>query len=902
MLEPCMTRIPALLERLDQDTTLITANTRLATVLRQAYDRQAAQQGHRVWLSPDILPWSAWLQRNRQHEELHGSTDATPMLLNEAQDQLLWERIIHDSPAGDLLLQVPATARRAREAAERILAWRLADTALEQAPQNGDSEAFRAWWKQLRLRCRQEDWLLPSRLPDALAIDPDMPREARQIILAGFDELTPQQTALLARLQKAGCAVEWVRFESLPAQAVRCTCLDARDEALQAARWARARLDARPDARIAIVVPDLQAARNSLVWALDHVLTPAVVEADHWEQGRPYNLSLGRPLTEYPLVQCAFDVLGLLRWEVSLESISRLLRSPFIAGWEVEGPARALLDARLRELGELQVTLPTLQYWAGREDKPSHCPLLAAQLGRLRTMQPKKYSSLSAGHWVELFNSWLDAFGWARGRSLSSDEYQTVDAWLPLVSSLGGVEHLLGDMSVDAALRQLQRLATSRIFQPQRPELPVQVLGILETSGLQFDHVWVMGLHDGVWPVAPRPNPFIPLTLQRSLDMPHASAERELAVARRITERLCGCATEVVMSVPQREGDRELRVSPLIEQLPLVERDALVLWEEPLWRERIFAGADRELLSEDTAPPVSDEHARGGSAVFKYQAACPFRAFAELRLGARPLEQAEIGLDSRTRGSLLHRILEAVWKALQDHATLMTMPASELQALVAQAVDGELERAETFHPQTLTRRFRAVETERLQDLTLTWLELERQRVPFVSVEPEKECRVSLGGIEVKLKIDRIDTLADGRKLLIDYKTGRVEPRQWFGDRPEEPQLPLYSAAVEGPVAGLLFAQLQAGKLRFNGVLEEAGLVPQVREYTKLGYTREQESWDSVLAEWRVTLERLGGEFRAGRAEVAPKDFPRTCQYCSLTPLCRIQEQALPGAEVEDEDD
>ena len=35
--------------------------------------------------------------------------------------------------------------------------------------------------------------------------------------------------------------------------------------------------------------------------------------------------------------------------------------------------------------------------------------------------------------------------------------------------------------------------------------------------------------------------------------------------------------------------------------------------------------------------------------------------------------------------------------------------------------------------------------------------------------------------------DRIDRLADGGIFRVDYKTGPCEPRDWFGERPDEPQ-------------------------------------------------------------------------------------------------------------------
>lgn len=900
MPEPRRGTTEALLEALEQGATVVAANARLAAALQQAYDQRARGQGRPAWATPELQAWSRWLGRCWEAHSLRPGPQPVPLLLSPHQELLLWERVIQAGGTDGGLLQVPAAARRACEAAERLLAWRLSDARLAAAAQNEDSTAFRAWWKTVRDTCAREHWLLAAQLPDLLFLDPVPAEVPDRLLIAGFDELSPQQAQLLERLQAAGCDVEWWALEPLPATAWRVACADARDEALQAARWARARLETDPAVRIAIVVPDLAAQRAGLEQALDSVLVAPALQPGDWQQARPYNVSLGLPLTDTPLVQCACDGLALLRREIPLEAVSRLLRSPFLAGWEEEGAARALLDARLRDAGELQLSLPNLHYLAGREGR-AHCPRLAATLGRLREAALRRQGRQRPGAWVEGFSAWLHELGWAQGRALSSAEFQAREAWREVLASLGGLEPLLGgSLALEAALRQLQRLAQARIFQPQSPEVPLQVLGVLETSGLQFDHLWLMGLHDGAWPPAPRPNPFLPLPLQRELDMPHASAERELAVAQRVTARLLGSAREVIVSVPRQEGDRPLRASPLLEAVPLAECASLHLWEAPLWPERLFAARAHDVLAPDPAPPVGDGQARGGSAVFQYQAACPFRAFAELRLGARPLEQAEIGLDARTRGSLLHRILERVWQQLGNHDGLLARSSTELQALVGEAVAQALEHIALQHPFTLTERFREVEAERLQRLVLDWLALEARRAPFVGVETEQEYLANLGGIEVRVKVDRIDTLPDGRKLLIDYKTGKVAPGQWFGARPEEPQLPLYSAAVPGPIAGLLFAQLQTGDLRFNGVLEETGLVPEVRSFAQLKYCNDLQDWPQVLAHWRATLEGLGAAFRAGVAEVDPKDVRKTCQYCALTPLCRIAERTPAGADEDEE--
>ena len=185
---------------------------------------------------------------------------------------------------------------------------------------------------------------------------------------------------------------------------------------------------------------------------------------------------------------------------------------------------------------------------------------------------------------------------------------------------------------------------------------------------------------------------------------------------------------------------------------------------------------------------------------------------------------------------------------------------------------------------------------------LEWLELEKQRVPFRVVEKEQKHEATAGGVRVQLKIDRIDELADGRQVVIDYKTGEVKPAQWFGERPDEPQLPLYSMAVGGDIAGVLFAQVKAGGMAFNGVAEDDGLAPGVKSYESLKQTREANSWSDVLRDWRATMERLGETFRNGEASVDPKQYPVTCTYCELKPLCRINElTVLDGESSETED-
>ena len=162
----------------------------------------------------------------------------------------------------------------------------------------------------------------------------------------------------------------------------------------------------------------------------------------------------------------------------------------------------------------------------------------------------------------------------------------------------------------------------------------------------------------------------------------------------------------------------------------------------------------------------------------------------------------------------------------------------------------------------------------------------------------------MNGINVHLWIDRVDELAAGGKVVIDYKTGSVSPSQWFGDRPEEPQLPLYSIAEgadESAVRAVLYGQLKAADMKFSGVVEQAGLLPNLPPSRNPQLKQITEQWPQVLDEWLLTINQLASDFRKGRAEVDPKK-PDTCEtsYCELSGLCRIDELQAASESLADE--
>ena len=225
----------------------------------------------------------------------------------------------------------------------------------------------------------------------------------------------------------------------------------------------------------------------------------------------PFDISLGAPLADFPLVADALLVLALAGPQVAFEQASRLVRSPFIGGAETEIDVRARLDARLRERSSPAITLEQLLRLAAASQGARAALLLDRLAALAQARKEKLFGAKPASEWAKAFSEALRAAGFPGERALDSAEHQGLERWHALLAEFAGLDRVAPKMGYAEACRRLGRMAADAIFQPESPEVPVQILGVLESAGLEFDHLWVMGLTDDAWPLPARPNPFLPV-------------------------------------------------------------------------------------------------------------------------------------------------------------------------------------------------------------------------------------------------------------------------------------------------------------------------------------------------------------------------------------------------------
>ena len=909
---------------------LLTGNTRAARVLRLAHADEQRRNGLEAWAAPKIYDWAGWMAS--LWNQLLLTQDDVPLLLTPLQELALWKRVVEQHEDARLVVSLDGMAELAQSAYERLSLYDAHGSRKRLWDHLGstDAEAFRLWAGSFDALCSRQRWLsrsaLDKRMSEAISAGSvDLPHEA---LLIGFDRVLPAQQLVLDALKAAGAEVSL--FEGTEHQAgsngvapqapLIVAAKDQRDEIATCASWARRTLLIRPGSRIAVIVQDVAAVRGRMERIFRSILLPASLSIMAPAAAPLFEFSLGRPLASVPLVRAALLLLQWLTRPLPQEEVSWLLLSGFFAGRPGELLALATLDALTRKT-ETSPPEITLDWWlrhcrsdsseaaaglrkrlaaAYREAAANEVTKTRSAAGSATRGSKKTYSE-----WMDIALEILTGAGWPGADAEDSAQFQARKKWEQFTASIAALAFDGVRVEYDDFLTALLHAAGQTIFAPQSRNAPIQIMGPLESAGQDFDAVWFMGLDDLKWPAKASPHPLLPLAIQRDAGMPHATPEIDWEFARAVTQRIVSSSPECVFSYAKHSDGALVQPAPVL-AAALGSMPAFVEAEDFL-RDReapplpVALSRVVEIIDTSSIPwPVTE--VAGGADIVKMQAACPFKAFATRRLGAQNLDDAERGLTPLDRGNILHNVLCSLWDGGNDEPWRLqtrddlfnARAAGRLTGIIEHHVEAALTKWADANDPWKTA-FLQNEHRRLCGLLTEWLALETQRQPFtVEAREQKLKDVHVGDLKLDLRVDRIDRLPSGDRLLFDYKTTReISALDWKGERPDEPQLPLYATfgGVE-KLKGVLFAKIRPHDMEFLGhiadkqELLDRSLIPP--------NSRALKPYDSaVLTQWKDTLSALAEDFLSGNATVTPKDYPSTCEYCALPSLCRIAETKIP---------
>lgn len=869
-------------EWIDNGGIVVAASDRAARSAQMAYHRRRRAEGATAWPAPPIQSWTAFVSsawEQLAHDER--------MILNSAQELELWSGIVGRERSLITALDAPRRrmARLAMDACALLCAY--APRFLRESARSAwdrDAGAFSRWLSAFNEACIGGSFVSQSRLAvDLVPILQGDSAARPPILLLGFDRLLPIHATLFEAWGTSRQPEPGPKSSDIHFYAAR----DEEAELAACASWCTQQLALKPDARLLVVSQDIADRRGEVERAFLRATPPGSAQL--------FEFSLGVPLLQIPLARAAFL---LLRWLDSPLTETELDWF-FALGYMTSGPQEALtLQAHMRSLRRRNRARPdwTLDTflrsgqlppaWLRRITRTEH--LLSAARGRIRTPL----------EWAALVPDLLHAVGLPAERTLSSAEFQ---AWQRWEYALEGIASLGFDgrrIAWSDFISSYERILETTLFAPESTDAPIQIVGPGESAGLTGDGIWFLGCDEDSWPASGSAHPLLPLSIQREFGMPHASPRHDAELATSITSRLIASAPVVTFSYASQKEEAEARPSRIVAQ----QADSPP--PIPAHLNVQFSATPIAITFEDTSRvPFAPGKAPGGAFVLTAQSQCPFRAFATSRLGARPWEPAEFGLSASQRGLLIHEVMHAVWAGPPDgFLTLHDLLAcTDKHAFVSAHVDRVLAQMPDDTRLRMPRQYLALEATRLTRVVTEWLDYEAGRHPFTVVETESARTVSIAGLSLDLRLDRTDQLRDGSLLVIDYKTGNVSPRDWDLPRPNDVQLPLYAGfACSTQPGGLLFAKLRAGQLEFAGRTADAtgtllGNLGRNTGLVRKPLTPEQ------LADWRDYIEQLARDFLAGRADVDPRDYPKTCDTCGLHAICRIHDNWVePEPEEEEE--
>ena len=312
--------------------------------------------------------------------------------------------------------------------------------------------------------------------------------------------------------------------------------------------------------------------------------------------------------------------------------------------------------------------------------------------------------------------------------------------------------------------------ADRMVRRPESPRALLHIFGQLEARLTESDRVILGGLVEGVWPPAPRIDPWLsrPMRHELGLDLP----ERRIGLSAHDFAQLLG-TPDVILTHSAKVGGAPAVASRFLHRLEAVAGDQR--WKAARQAGEKYVRFAGELDRPDKVQPIPQPAPKPPRETRPLKLSVtaiedwlrdPYTIYAKYILKLDPLDPVDMPLSAADRGSAIHEALGEFTKCFA--ADLPDEPVRALRQIGEKHFAPLMERPEA----------RALWWPRFQRIAAWFAEWElarRGHIDGIKAEIRGEIGIPLDNARtfvLSARADRIERRQDGGFAILDYKTGQ----------------------------------------------------------------------------------------------------------------------------------
>jgi ATP-dependent helicase/nuclease subunit B len=433
--------------------------------------------------------------------------------------------------------------------------------------------------------------------------------------------------------------------------------------------------------------------------------------------------------------------------------------------------------------------------------------------------------------------------------------------------------------------------ADRAVRRPEKPGAALHIYGPLESRLMQTDRVIAGGLIEGVWPPAPRTDPWLsrPMRHELGLDLP----ERRIGLSAHDFVQLLG-TEDVILSHSAKAGGAPAVASRFLHRLEAVAGESR--WEAAKLAGKQYvdfalaldAPAEvRPVEQPAPTPPRATRPLKLSVTSIEDWLRDPYTIYARHILKLDALDPVDMPLSVADRGSAIHNAIGEFTKTFAKD--LPADPVNALREIGLTHFAPLMERPEAralWWPrfQRVIKWFSEWEADRRANIAAIHAEI-RGEIP-IPLDDERTFHLSA-------RADRIERLADGRYIVLDYKTG-TPPTGKQVRMGLSPQLTLEAAILREGGFERIDAGSSVGELAYVRI--SGNNPPGKYEALKLKIKNETPQPPNEAADYALEqLETLIRKFDNDTEPYRSLNLPMwTNRYGAYDDLARIKEWSAAG--------